>query len=54
MIKQFFVEEEGQTLVEYGLLIGMIALVLVGVLTIMGGKLQGGFSTAGNSINTTT
>ncbi|RYG54883.1 Flp family type IVb pilin, partial [bacterium] len=36
MIKQFLQEEEGQTLVEYGLLISLIALVVIGVLTLLG------------------
>ncbi|MBV9468599.1 MAG: Flp family type IVb pilin [Abitibacteriaceae bacterium] len=54
MIKRFVMEEEGQTLVEYGLLISLIALVVIAVLTIMGSKLKGGFSTAANSITTTT
>ena len=31
MLKQFFLDESGQTLVEYGLLILLIALVLVKV-----------------------
>ncbi|MBV9867932.1 MAG: Flp family type IVb pilin, partial [Abitibacteriaceae bacterium] len=40
MIKRFVMEEEGQTLVEYGLLISLIALVVIAVLTIMGSKLK--------------
>lgn len=54
MIKQFLVEEEGQTLVEYGLLISLIALVVIAVLTIMGQRLRSGFSAAANNISTTT
>ena len=54
MIKRFVMEEEGQTLVEYGLLISLIALVVIAVLTVMGSRLRAGFSTAANSISTTT
>ncbi len=54
MIKQFLQEEEGQTLVEYGLLISLIALVVIAVLTLLGGKIKGVFGTASNSIVTTT
>ena len=54
MMKQFLQEEEGQTLVEYGLLISLIALVVIAVLTVLGNKIKGVFTTAGNSIKTTT
>ncbi len=54
MIKQFFVEEEGQTLVEYGLLISLIALVVIAVLTVLGTKIKATFNAAANNINTTT
>ncbi len=54
MIKQFFVEEEGQTLVEYGLLISLIALVVIAVLTLLGGRIKNTFNAAAGSINTTT
>ena len=54
MMKQFLQEEEGQTLVEYGLLISLIALVVIAVLVTLGGKIKTVFTTAGNSINTTT
>ena len=54
MIKRFMQEEEGQTLVEYGLLISLIALVVIAVLTIMGNRLRTGFSVAAGTIATTT
>ena len=52
MIKRFVMEEEGQTLVEYGLLISLIALVVIAVLTVMGTKLQSTFNNASNSLST--
>ncbi len=54
MIKQLMQEEEGQTLVEYGLLISLIALVVIAVLTLLGSRIKATFNTAANSINTTT
>ncbi len=54
MIKQFLQEEEGQTLVEYGLLISLIALVVIGVLTLLGAKIKNTFNTSANAMNTTT
>ena len=54
MINQFLQEEEGQTLVEYGLLISLIALVVIGVLTLLGAKIKNTFNTSANAMNTTT
>ena len=48
MLKHFFQEEDGQTLVEYGLLISLIALVVIAVLTLMGNKVKNTFNAAGN------
>ena len=54
MLTRFFQEEEGQTLVEYGLLISLIALVVIAVLTLLGGKIKNTFNTATTAIKTTT
>ena len=50
MIKQFIVEEEGQTLVEYGLLVSLIALVVIAVLATMGKRISNTFNAANNSL----
>jgi len=50
MIKQFLAEEEGQTLVEYGLLISLIALVVIAVLSILGNKIKNTFTVASNTL----
>lgn len=54
MLRRFWQEEDGQTLVEYGLLISLIALVVIAVLTALGQRVRGGFSTAASNIHTTT
>ncbi len=51
MIKKFFTEEEGQTLVEYGLLISLIALVVIAVLTLMGKRISNTFNSAAAQLN---
>ena len=54
MINRFFQEEEGQTLVEYGLLISLVALVVIAVLTFLGKKISNTFNAASNQIGTAT
>lgn len=44
MIKNFWKDEEGATAIEYGLIAGLIAVALIGVITTLGtdlGKLFG-------------
>lgn len=52
MLSQFLVrfvrEEEGQTLVEYGLLISFIALAVITTVTLFGKKMSNYYNTAGN------
>lgn len=40
LIKRLLNDEEGQGMVEYGLIIALIAVVLIAALTAMGGGLQ--------------
>jgi pilus assembly protein Flp/PilA len=49
LLRRLLKEEEGQTLVEYGLLVALIALVVIAALTILGRKVANTF----NSINAT-
>ncbi len=42
--------EEGQTLVEYGLLVALIALVVIAALTILGRKVANTFNTINNTL----
>jgi len=54
MIKRFVMEEEGQTLVEYGLLVSLIALVVIGVLTVLGKKVSNTFEGTSNHLSSST
>jgi pilus assembly protein Flp/PilA len=42
--------EEGQALVEYALIISLVAVALIGALTFMRGKMDGIFSQIGNNL----
>jgi pilus assembly protein Flp/PilA len=44
-------DEEGQTLVEYGLLLALIAIVVIVALLILGPIVSGIFTTVGDSIS---
>ena len=52
MINSFLRDEDGQTLVEYGLLISLIAVVVILVLTTLGKRLQSTFNNAASAIKT--
>ena len=43
-------DEEGQTLVEYGLLLALIAIVVIAALVVLGPIVSGIFDTVGNSL----
>ncbi len=51
MLKRLMVEEEGQTMTEYALLIALIALGLVTVLTAFRNSLGGVFNNMRSSVN---
>lgn len=52
MISRFISEEDGQTLVEYGLLISLIALALVTTVTLFGRKVNNYYNNIGNQMPT--
>jgi pilus assembly protein Flp/PilA len=49
-IKRFFREEEGAALVEYGLLVGLIAAVCIAVVTTLGTTIKGMFATLSTTL----
>lgn len=44
MVRSFFAKEEGQGLVEYALILVLIAIVVISILTLLGQKVSGVFS----------
>jgi pilus assembly protein Flp/PilA len=50
MIRSFFAKEDGQGLVEYALILVLIAIVVIGVLTILGGKVSRAFSSINSGL----
>ena len=44
MLRSFFLKEEGQGLVEYALILILIAIVVIGILTLLGNKVSQVFS----------
>lgn len=50
MLKRLIFEEEGQTLVEYGLLISLLALVVVAAVGLLGSRLLNYYGNANNQM----
>ena len=50
MLKRLFVEEEGQTLVEYGLLLVLIAIVVIAMMTGVGNSVNNAFSKVNSAL----
>lgn len=44
MLRNFFAREEGQGLVEYALILVLIAIVVIGILTVLGQRVSTVFS----------
>ncbi|QMV74093.1 Flp family type IVb pilin [Comamonas piscis] len=51
IIKNFWNDEEGATAIEYGLIAGLIAVAIIGVLTLMGTNLTALFTTISNALS---
>ena len=50
-VKNFFQEEEGASAVEYGLLVALIAVFIIGALTALGTSLTTTFNSAATAIS---
>jgi len=51
MVRNFFAKEDGQGLVEYALILVLIAIVVIGILTLLGGKISQVFSNVNSGLN---
>lgn len=49
-MKRFWADESGATAIEYALLVGLLALALVGVLSAVSGAMNGAFGKAKDAI----
>ena len=51
MLRKWFKDEEGQGMVEYGLIIGLIAIVVIVALVALGPKIRDMFDQGNDSID---
>jgi len=49
-ITRFVKDESGATAIEYGLIVALIAVVIIGAVTTLGSNLNGTMTTAGSAI----
>ena len=54
MLRKLWAEEEGQTLVEYALIIALIAVACITAMTYLGGKVNTNYSSVANEVGTVT
>lgn len=50
-MKKFFMNEEGQGMVEYGLIIALVAVVIIGAITALSGGVSGVFGRATTALD---
>ena len=50
LIQNFLRDEQGATAIEYGLIAALIAVVIIGAVSVVGTSLSGTFSTVSSSI----
>jgi pilus assembly protein Flp/PilA len=49
-VKSILIDEDGQGLAEYGLILGLIAVLCIAAVVFLSGKIQGLLSQVGSSI----
>lgn len=52
MLRSFFAKEEGQGLVEYALILVLIAIVVIGILSLLGRQVSTVFSQVNSGLKT--
>lgn len=50
LISRLMKEEDGQGMAEYGLILALVAIVVIGALTLLGGNLNGILSNVANTL----
>ncbi|QXX75744.1 Flp family type IVb pilin [Methylovirgula sp. HY1] len=51
MFTRFAADQSGATAIEYGLIAGLIAVVIIGALTTLGSKLSAKFTAVANNLS---
>jgi pilus assembly protein Flp/PilA len=51
VVRRFVRDERGATMVEYGLLVALVAVAVIGAVTALGGSINTFFETADNGLN---
>ncbi|QDG74494.1 Flp family type IVb pilin [Labrenzia sp. PHM005] len=51
LISRFVKDESGATAIEYGLIAGLLSVVIIGILTTMSGSLTGIFTTINTALS---
>jgi pilus assembly protein Flp/PilA len=51
MITKFLRDEQGATAIEYGLIAALIAVVIIGALTVLGTQISSKFTTIASSVS---
>ena len=52
LINRFRRDEEGAALVEYGMLVGLIAVICIAAVTLLGQEVSGAFTAISNALST--
>lgn len=50
LLKRLWTEEEGATMVEYGIMVALIAAVSIAIISVIGDKVSNGFSTVNSAM----
>ncbi len=53
LVKNLWNDESGQGLVEYALILALVAIVVIGALTLVGGSVKSKFTTVNTELNRT-
>ncbi len=54
LVKRFAKDESGATAIEYGLIAGLIGVVIIASVTVLGTKINAKFSTIGSALSVAT
>jgi pilus assembly protein Flp/PilA len=54
LLKRFVKEEDGATMVEYGLMVALIACVCIAAVTLLGGNISAMFNAVAGKVGTAT